>query len=66
MCDDEGVPCIAIVGVSDEEAIIKGLTAYFSICNKPMSMDESFARATCLIQAAASNCVKLWIAQRNR
>ncbi len=63
LCRDLNVPCVAIVGSVGEgvdELFSEGLTAYFSICDRPMSLDESQREGQRLLRAAAANCASLF------
>jgi len=63
LCQAQQVPCIALVGSIAEDVdslAAQGLTAQFSICRGPMSLDESVRNTRQLLQAAACNCAKLW------
>jgi glycerate kinase len=57
-----GRPCVALVGSvgeGAEAAIAEGLTAYFSICDRPMSLADAMREAPELLAAAAANLVRL-------
>lgn len=57
------VPCIALVGSIGpgvEAAADKGLTAWFSICDHPMTLDEAVARCPDLLASSAANVLNLY------
>lgn len=67
LCKRLGVPCVAIVGAIGEGAergIREGLTAYFSICDRPMEIAEATARAQELIAGTARNLSRAMKARR--
>jgi glycerate kinase len=57
VCRDLGIPCVAIAGsIADGlNAKAEGLTACFSICNRPMTLAEAMEKAPALLAAAAEN-----------
>jgi glycerate kinase len=62
MCRELGVPCVALVGSAGEgaeRAIGEGLTAYFSICDGPMSLDEAVRDAVELLARGARNLIRM-------
>jgi glycerate kinase len=62
LCRDARVPCVALVGGVGEGAegsLDEGLSAYFSICDRPMSLDEAVRDAGELLARAATNVVRL-------
>lgn len=59
------IPVIAIAGSLGEEyqgLYVKGFNGIFSIIDSPMTLDDAFRNATELIENAAENCVRLWLA----
>jgi glycerate kinase len=62
VCRELGVRCVALVGSvgeGAERAIDEGLTAYFSICDRPMSLDEAMRNAAELLARGAENLIRL-------
>lgn len=62
VCRELGVPCVALVGSvgeGAERAIGEGLTAYCSICDRPMSLDEAMRDAAELLARGAKNVIRL-------
>jgi glycerate 2-kinase len=62
ICRELNVPCIALAGSIEgiEELLgYGGLTAAFSICDRPMSLAESIEKARPLLFRAAANVVRL-------
>jgi glycerate kinase len=62
VCRELGVRCVALVGSvgeGAERAIDEGLSAYFSICDGPMSLDEAMRDAAELLARGAKNLVRL-------
>ncbi|MDB5321499.1 MAG: garK [Phycisphaerales bacterium] len=62
LCRETGRPCVALVGSigeGAEAAIAEGLTAYFSICDRPMSFVNAMREAPELLATAAANLVRL-------
>jgi glycerate 2-kinase len=63
VCREMNVPCVAIAGTvleGVEPAREEGLTAWFSICDRPMSLAEAMADAGRLLSAAAGNVVRVF------
>jgi glycerate kinase len=63
LCRDANVPCIALGGSVDpdmEEALAEGLTAWFSICDGPMLLDDAMADAAGLLSRSAANVLRTW------
>jgi glycerate kinase len=57
-----GVPVVALVGSvarGFEVTSVPGLTAAFSLCSGPISLEEAEARAFDLLSAAAEQCARL-------
>ncbi len=66
VCKEMNVPCVALAGAiapGAEQAIAEGLTAYFSICDRPMTLDESVGEAAGLLSAAAANLGRLFFSR---
>jgi glycerate kinase len=58
LCKQLKVPCIALVGQVGSDflgAEEEGLTAFYSICDGPMSLEQSIASASDLLARAAMN-----------
>jgi glycerate kinase len=56
-----GVPCVALVGSvveGAERAIGEGVTSYFSICDRPMELEEAMERAEELLSNIARNIAR--------
>jgi len=63
LCKAAGVPCIALGGSIDpdmEAALTEGLTAWFSICDGPMSLEQAMGEAQGLLARSAANVFRLW------
>jgi glycerate kinase len=63
ICKEAGVPCIALGGSVDrriEASLVEGLTAWFSICDGPMTLDAALGDAEALLARCASNVFRLW------
>lgn len=61
LCKEMNVPCIALVGAIGEgadAALSEGIIAYFSIMDRPMTLDEAMRDAPRLLEAAAGNVVR--------
>ena len=62
LCRELGVPCLAIAGSIGDQAekmMAEGLTAYFGICNRPMTLDEAMRNAPDLLATTAANVFRL-------
>lgn len=62
VCRELGVPCVGLVGgvgEGAERAVAEGLSAYFSICDGPMTLAESMRDARELLGRAAANVIRL-------
>jgi glycerate kinase len=62
LCKEAGVPCVALagsIGDDTEQALAEGLSAYFSICNRPMTLADAISKAPDLLAMAAANVVRL-------
>ena len=56
VCREMKVPCVALVGAvgeGAEGAIDEGLGAYYSICDRPMVLEEAMSEAPRLLAGAA-------------
>jgi glycerate 2-kinase len=64
ICRDAGVPCVALVGsIGDgaERMHDEGVTAYFSICDRPMGLEEACGDVKRLLEDSAENSLRLWL-----
>jgi glycerate 2-kinase len=62
-----GVPTIALagtIGAGAEAVLGQGIDAYFSLCDGPMSLDDALAHAGPLLERAASQAVRAFLAGR--
>jgi glycerate 2-kinase len=67
LCKAANIPCIALGGSIDpdmEAALIEGLTAWFSICDGPMTLEQAMADAAGLLSRSAANVLRVWRAKR--
>jgi len=67
LCKAAGIPCIALGGSVDpdtEAALAEGLTAWFSICDGPMTLEQAMADAPGLLARSAANAFRLWRAKK--
>jgi glycerate kinase len=65
-CQSQQVPCVALAGsINASPALLagRGITAAFSICEGPTSLEQSMADAGRLLTQTAANCAKLWVAR---
>jgi glycerate kinase len=60
-CRDAGVPCVAIAGGVEDglDCAALGLAGAFSICNRPMTLEQAVANADKLLQQTAESVVRL-------
>jgi glycerate kinase len=61
-CREAGVPCVALAGaIENADRLLgrDGLTAAFSICNRPMTLEDSMARAAGLLSDAAAGVLRV-------
>jgi glycerate 2-kinase len=61
----QGIPCVAIAGsVGDgvTDLVKVGIIAVFSLCSRPMTLDEALSDAAALLGVAAEQVVRLFIA----
>ena len=65
-CRDEGVPCVCIAGAVDEllTAPDEGMVATFSICDRPMALDDATRDAVNLIARQTGQVIRLWRVRR--
>ncbi len=69
LCKNHAVPCIALagsIGRGIESLHEQGLTAWFSICDGPMLLEESAREVRRLLTSAAEQSVRLWISGPTR
>jgi len=62
-----GIPVIAIVGgIGDgaEEVMSHGILAYFSIVNRPMTLEAAMANAPALTESCAEQVMRVWMGGR--
>lgn len=62
-----GVPCLAFcgaIGKGAEAVLREGVDAYFSLCNRPMTLDDALAGARNLLSAATEQAVRAFRAGR--
>jgi len=62
LCKNLGVPCVAIagsIGEGAERMYAHGVTAYFSICDHPMTLDEAMRNAARLLERSAENVARM-------
>lgn len=67
VCRSVGVPCIALAGSIGEGAEVvhrEGVDAVFSLCHRPMSLAEALDDAAALLEAAAEQAVRAFLAGR--
>jgi glycerate kinase len=60
-CKEAGVPCIALVGSvgpGAEAAAAEGLSAWLSICDGPMSLEQAISDAPRLLNSAAAGLMR--------
>jgi glycerate kinase len=66
LCNELGVPCVVLAGsVGDGAAgaYNEGITAWFSICDGPLTLEEAMRETPRLVESAARNVVRLWAAR---
>ena len=62
LCRKLNIPCVAIAGSIDadaDRAFDEGITAFFSICQRPMTLDDAMRDASTLLTSTAANVVRL-------
>ena len=63
-----GCPTLALagsIGPGAEAVLDEGVAAVFSLCNRPMALDEAIARAGELLEEAAAQAVRCFLAGRD-
>ena len=63
VCRTLGVPCIALAGTIDDlpdEVADQGLTAWFGILDRPMSLDEAMRQTAPMLERASANVLRLF------
>lgn len=66
---DHGCPVIALAGgiqPGAEVLLDQGVSAYFSLCDRPMSLDDALSHAFPLLERAAEQAVRAFLAGRSR
>lgn len=61
----QGIPCVAIagsVGGGVTDLVEVGIVAVFSLCSRPMTLDDAMSDAAILLDATAEQVVRLFIA----
>ncbi len=64
-----GCPALAIagsIGPGAEAVLEQGVTAYFSICPGPISLDEAITRAAELLERATAQVLRAFLSGRNK
>ena len=67
LCREMNVPCVALVravGEGAEGSLAEGITSYFSICDKPMSLDDAVRDAAPLLEGAGDRLMPLLLGAR--
>jgi len=67
VCGEVGVTCIALAGTVARDmdgADVDGLTACFSICDGPKTMEHAIADTPRLLSSSAANVLRLWRAAK--
>jgi glycerate kinase len=67
LCKELNVPCVALAGTIAEgaqQAREHGLTSYFSIMDRPMSLEDSIRRAPELLERTAEFVTRLFSIRR--
>ena len=62
MCKQLKIPCVALVGSIGEGAescLEQGITSYFSICSRPMTLNEAVSDVTALLADTATRVLRL-------
>ncbi|MBX6314567.1 MAG: glycerate kinase, partial [Isosphaeraceae bacterium] len=60
-----GCPTLALAGSISpgaEAVLAQGIAAYFSLCPRPIPLEEALSRATTLLEAAAEQVVRAFLA----
>ena len=69
LANSMGVPTFALagsIGEGAEQTLAHGLDAYFSICPGPLALEEAIANASRLLENAAEQAVRAFLAGRAR
>jgi len=69
LANSMGVPTFALagsIGEGAEQTLAHGLDAYFSICTGPLALEEAIANASRLLENAAEQAVRAFLAGRAR
>ena len=64
-----GVPTLALagtIGPGAEAVLLEGVEAYFSLCSRPLTLDEAIGDAAALLEAAAEQAVRAFLAGSRR
>ncbi|WP_169973178.1 glycerate kinase [Tautonia rosea] len=64
-----GCPVLALAGSIQpgaEALLDQGLSAYFSLCDRPMSLEDAIAHAASLLERASEQAVRAFLAGRGR
>jgi glycerate kinase len=67
LCREMVVPCVALAGTvarNMDGTHVDGLTAWFSICDGPLTMEQAIADAPRLLSRSAANVLRLWRAAK--
>lgn len=67
-CRAAGLPAIALVGAIEPDAaslLDQGLTAFFSLCDRPMTTTDAIKQAARLLESLAENVVRMHRASRS-
>lgn len=65
-CKAAGVPCIALAGTIEDvpdSAVEEGLTAWFSIVDGPMTLEDAMRRTDVLLERTSANMLRLFRGQ---
>lgn len=63
LCKEPGIPCVVLagsIGPGADSALTDGVTALFSICRAPMTLDDAIRDAPELIVSATVNIMRLF------
>ncbi len=69
LCAELDVPCVVVagsIGPGAEQSAAHGVSAVFSACEGPTSLDDAIAVAPRTIAATVANVVRLWLAGQRR
>jgi glycerate kinase len=62
LCRELNVPCVALAGAVDDgadAALAEGVTSYFSICDRPMPVDDAIRDAARLLEDTSHRVLRL-------